>query len=434
MTVYEDQNAELARADVTTGGHQAPPLTPPATQLSWRALGRRLRSITPAALARFLLVLGVLLFLARILSAASAAVLPFVFGAVVAYLLLPLVDLLARRLPRPAAILLIFFASSIVLIGAVAYSIPVLVDQVGVLLEALPDREDISVLLDRVGVLVAGLPAPVQSLIQESAPEIYETIQTNVGVYLQSAFRFLPGVTADLLNTFSFLLGFLAVPLWLFYALKDAHQGRHLLDRMLPQWMRADVWAVLRIVNRVLHNYIRAQVILSLVVGICVFLGLNLLSWLGVEGIHSTLVLAIIAGLTETITIIGPLLGAIPAVLMGLLTSWQTALAIVILYALIQQFENTFLVPLITGDTLNIHPAILILIIVVASQFGLIYMVLAAPLAAVVRDLFLYAYGRLADPPARAGVLPGDPVPVATTSPAESPARAASPVLVDPAE
>jgi predicted PurR-regulated permease PerM len=172
--------------------------------------------------------------------------------------------------------------------------------------------------------------------------------------------------------------------------------------------MKADVWAVVHITDRVLRNYVRGQLILSFVIGTCVYLGLNLLSLLGVQGIHSTLLLAIIAGVTESITIIGPLLGAIPAVLMGLLTSWQSALAIVILYVLIQQLENTFLVPLITGDTLNIHPAILILVIVVASQFGLIYMVLAAPLVALVRDLFLYVYGRLGDPPAPAGVLPDE--------------------------
>jgi predicted PurR-regulated permease PerM len=84
---------------------------------------------------------------------------------------------------------------------------------------------------------------------------------------------------------------------------------------------------------------------------------------------------------------------------------------------LIQQVENAVLVPHVTGKTLNIHPAILMVALVALSQFGLLWAILAAPLMALARDLFRYVYGRFADPPHPAGELPNT-APEAEATPA----------------
>ena len=167
----------------------------------------------------------------------------------------------------------------------------------------------------------------------------------------------------------------------------------------------ADVVAVLKITDNVFGNYVRGQLILGLMVGGSAFLGLHALSLLGIEGIHSTLLLGIFAGITELIPTIGPIIGAIPAVIMGLFMSWKATIAIVLLYVLIQQIENAVLVPRVTGNALNIYPAILMLVLVALSQFGLLWAILAAPLLALARDLFRYVYGRFADPPRPAGMV-----------------------------
>jgi len=104
-------------------------------------------------------------------------------------------------------------------------------------------------------------------------------------------------------------------------------------------------------------------------------------------------------------------LGTIPAVLFGLTSSWQTALAILLLYVAIHFLRNWLLSPMFTGGSVKIHPVILLVILVIASQFGLIWLFLGAPLAQIVYDLYRYTYGRLSDPPLPAGILPGEPVP-----------------------
>jgi hypothetical protein len=109
---------------------------------------------------------------------------------------------------------------------------------------------------------------------------------------------------------------------------------------------------------------------------------------------------------------------------------------VTILYIAIQQLENHILVPRIIGESVGVHPAILMVVLVVCSQvFGLLGAILSAPLSAMARDLFLYLYGRLSDPPRPAGVLPErlrpfvTPIEVPQTpspSPAQSPTSESS--------
>ncbi|MCH7554331.1 MAG: AI-2E family transporter, partial [Chloroflexi bacterium] len=101
--------------------------------------------------------------------------------------------------------------------------------------------------------------------------------------------------------------------------------------------------------------------------------------------------LGLIAGVFELIPIIGPLLGAIPGVLVALATSPADVPWVILLYAGVQLVENAFLVPRIQGRAVDIHPAIIMLLLVISSEVaGLWGVIVAVPLAAVARDVFLY--------------------------------------------
>ena len=116
------------------------------------------------------------------------------------------------------------------------------------------------------------------------------------------------------------------------------------------------------------------------------------------------MLLAIIAGITEFIPVLGPILGAIPAILLSLFISPQTALAVLVVYVVVQQLENNILVPRIVGESVGVHPAILTVALIAMGQvFGLLGVVLSAPLCAIARDLFIYVYARLGGAPAQDG-------------------------------
>jgi predicted PurR-regulated permease PerM len=95
----------------------------------------------------------------------------------------------------------------------------------------------------------------------------------------------------------------------------------------------------------------------------------------------------------------------IPGVLIGLFISPATALFVALVYIVVQQIENSFLVPRIIGGSIGIHPAILtVVVIAMGYTFGLLGVILAAPAAAIARDLFIYAHRRLDGQPAEAAV------------------------------
>jgi predicted PurR-regulated permease PerM len=377
----------------------------------WRRLMLAVAAVTPSRLIQFLLVIGALYVISLILRASFSALIPFFFGALLAYLLLPLVDRVEKvGTPRWAAILLVFSLALLAVGLFISFIIPPIFEQFNSLLRAIPNTERVESWMAQIQVLIARLPPEAQTFIYDGLNQALATLRVNLATYIRNVFTFLTTSLFGLLNTLGFLLGFLIIPFWLFYVLKDAQHGRSSLNSVLPGWFRNDFWAMLRIVDKVFSSYIRAQLLLGLIIGICTFLGLSTLQLFGVQGIQYTLLLAVWAGITELIPFVGPVLGAIPAILIASTASWQSALAVLALYVVIQQLEGNVLVPKVTGDSLRIHPAVLMVLLIVMSQFGFIWIVLAGPVAATARDLFLYIYGRFDDPPRPAGLLPDEAV------------------------
>jgi predicted PurR-regulated permease PerM len=211
---------------------------------------------------------------------------------------------------------------------------------------------------------------------------------------------------SNLFNLVSFLFGFIVVPFWVFYVLRDQRKGKRAIDRLLPHLLRADFWALVRIVDQIFGSWIRAQLFLSTVLAVEIWVGLNLLRLMGFQGIQYTVLLAFIGFITSPIPYIANYLAIIPALFMGLQNSIQTTVAIIVVYVISQNVQDNLLSPKINGAALNVHPAILMPLLVVLGRFGLIWVILSGPIAATCRDLFQYVYGRLADPPRPAGLLP----------------------------
>ncbi len=365
-------------------------------------------------IARWGLVLLALYGAGWLLWQARSALLPFVIGAFLAYLFLPLVNRFDRRMPRWAAILLVYVVVLVLVVTFFAFLVPPLVEQITQLIRSLPDLPTLerwaNRLLEEYQQLLANLPPNVQAEVQQTVAEVLtsalNTIRTNLLSYLQGIGTFLVNSLLSVASTVAFLLGFFLVPFWLFYVLMDQQAGRDTLNRLLPTGLRADFWSVITIIDADLSGYIRGQLLLGLVVGLAAGIGLGVLNMFGFQ-VPYVLLLAVIAGVTELIPIIGPIIGAVPAVLLGFIDSPTTGLAVLLLYVGIQQLENNFLVPRIVGDSVGIHPAILMVLLVVCSQvFGILGAILSAPMGAVSRDVFQYLYGRLSEPPRPPGEMP----------------------------
>jgi predicted PurR-regulated permease PerM len=377
---------------------------------AWQRLWLRIQGITPSGLVRFLLVLLALGFLVWLIVSAFQSLALFLIGIMLAYISLPIVDWLDRFLPRWLATLLVILGE-IALIGLfLAFFIPALIQQTQSFLRFLPSPQQLQNYFNQLAGRARGWPEPVRVFLQGTLEQTAAKVQNNFTQYIVSLLGVAVRGIVGLLTAFSFLLSLLVLPTWLFAVLNNQRRGVRLVDHLLPNWLRPDFWAVARIIDRTFRVYFRELLIMAIVVGIATYAGLMLLTRLGIP-VPFPILLAMLAGFTDLIPSIGMLLGTIPAVLFGLTYSWQTALAILGLYVVIHFLRNWLLAPLFTGGSITIHSVILLVILVIASQFGLIWLFLGAPLAQVVYDLYRYAYGRVSDPPRPAGVLPGDPVP-----------------------
>jgi predicted PurR-regulated permease PerM len=192
------------------------------------------------------------------------------------------------------------------------------------------------------------------------------------------------------------IFGYLLLPVWVFYILKDRTVLTGQFDRSLPAAWRFDVWAVLRIAKRVFGQWVRAQLVLGITVGVFTFVGLILLSRFvdPVFGRYAIL-LSITAGILELLPIIGPIISAVPAVLLAATAGLEPVIAALVLYTLVQQVENNVLVPKIQGDAVEMHPAAVMFAIIIGGALaGLLGAILALPVTAAARDVVRYLFRR----------------------------------------
>jgi predicted PurR-regulated permease PerM len=337
-------------ADVQTSNncepnHDQAPTAVALARRDWRQLGDLVRGIRPRDILRWALVASAAWGLGALLWNARDALLPFEVGAVLAYLLLPLVNRLSRRLPRAVATLVVFLGGLLVFALILAAVLPPLTAQLLHLTSTPPDFTAFGRQVERVQVLYRRLPDAQQRFIIDGLSGAIGAARDNIVGYRQTAGTFLVGGVFNILNVFSFLLGFFILPFWLFYVLKDQPDGRRALDRLLPPWLRPDFWAGMGIVDEVLGRFIRGQLLLAVTIAVLAFGGLTGLQIAGVAGIQYTVVLAVFAGIAELIPLVGPIISAIPAILVGLAYSWQTTAIITALYLVIQQLENNLIAP-----------------------------------------------------------------------------------------
>ena len=385
-------------------------------QQAWQRLWLRIQSITPSGLLRFLLMVIALAGLIWLIASTFQSLAAFVIGIMLAYITLPVVNWLNRFLPRGLAVLLVILGEIALVALFFALLIPAVIQQLLRFLQTLPTTDQLRASFTQLAQQTQSWPQPVRVFLRGWLQQSTVNLQHNFTQYILGLVSLGARSILGLLSAFSFVLSLLVIPTWMFALLNDQRKGVRAVDRLLPDWLRPDFWAVARILDRTFRVYFRELVVMAIAVGLLTYLGLLLLARLGVQGIPFPILLAVLAGFTDFIPSIGTLLGTIVAVLFGLTSSWQTALAILLLYVAIHFLRNWLLSPMLTGGSVKIHPVILLVILVIASQFGLIWLFLGAPLAQIVFDLYRYVYGRLSDPPRPAGILPGESVPTTRES------------------
>jgi predicted PurR-regulated permease PerM len=337
------------------------------------------------------IVIGILLWMAR------DSVRPFVVGLLFVYLLDPPVRWLVRRgVRRTLAILIVYVVGIIAFIEFLALTLTPLVNEIVRFVSDFPRlAADLDAQLQRLGEFYQRLqiPAAIRDWIDGILAGIGQGGSGGGGLDLTFLLPLLTGAGSLL----GLVFGYLILPVWVAYLLKDKVALTSTFDQSLPSTWRFDTWAIIKTVEHDFGKWVRGQLILGVAVGIFTFIGLLILSALidPIFGRYAVL-LSIIAGVLELVPIIGPIVSAVPAVLLAATAGPAAVIAALLLYTLVQQIENNFFVPKIQGDAIQLHPAAVIFAIIIGGALaGLLGAILALPVTAAFRDVVRYLFRRL---------------------------------------
>ncbi|HUV76205.1 MAG TPA: AI-2E family transporter [Dehalococcoidales bacterium] len=340
---------------------------------------------------RLLSIVLVAIIVFWVLYLLRTAIFPFILGLIFVYLLMPVVSWLERKLPRPGDwpqfkrvfSILVVFIVLLTLVAAFSYFIvTAIIDASLVLAESAPYF---------IGKSLYQIQEWLEGLRQQFPPEIRQEVDRallEAGVALGNTIRdaFVTGISF-VPRTFSIFLGLAALPLFLFYTLKDSEKLKRNFYSVFSAGITEHISNITNIIESVLGRYLRAQLMLGLIVAYFSFIGLLILR------IPFAPVLALLAGIGELIPTLGPWISGAIVAIVTLAVAPDKVVWVILIFLVIQLLENNLLVPRIQGGFLHIHPAVLIALLVIGAYIaGLWGLLLAAPLTATGMEIYKYVH------------------------------------------
>jgi len=307
---------------------------------------------------------------------------PVFMGIALAFALNPLVKFFRKipfrggqHLPQAVAILLSF-----VVFGGLIYFL------VNYLL--LPLFSEVNKLLVRLPVLTNQSDNGWEIFLnQQTKSALPSNLQTLIDNILALATSHVMAVVQNLVtSTFDMalsLIGLIIVPFLTFYFLKDWRTLRIMTINVFSYESQPLVANILDDIGTMLSAYVKGMFQLCMIAGICITIGTYFL------GIQFPLVLGFIAVVVETVPVLGPILGSIPAVFIAYSQDTALALKVVIFYVIFYQIDGQFIMPTIMGKYIALHPVLIILGVLVGGKlFGIVGLLFAVPVVAVCKVLY----------------------------------------------
>lgn len=311
---------------------------------------------------------------------------PIFFGLIIAWLFDPLVRKLQnKKIPRIIGCFIsyIIILSIIILVGYLF--IPSFTNQIKDFASAIPDiLDDLTDFIARVvnrfdtnnTINISKLKKQIISTVTD-----YSTgLATNIPKYALSIGKSIVSVGVN------FGLGLMVG----FYLLYDFNKINGKIESVLPINWRDNYNELVQRINTSLRSYVQGVLIVMLLVFLTQSIGLTL------AGLKAPLVFALFCAVTDIIPYFGPYIGGIPAVIVGFTISPITGICVLISIIIVQLLENNFYQPLIMGHTMKLHPVTIMLgLLIFQHFFGIIGMVVATPVIACLKILFIFINEKL---------------------------------------
>lgn len=332
----------------------------------------------------FLIILGLLgvwfIFVER------AILTPFIVAGIFAYLLNPLVTFFAKNLkiPRVLSILFIYgFLITVVLVGSILLSSRIIAESTELRIFAMKSLQNSQL-------QIRALP----DWLRPTAYDVVINLKRSRFLGLvggQSLFPLFSQAISRVISFFIFLFS-------AFYFLKDGEKFFQKILAITPGKYKIEVEILFRKINAILSSYLRGQIFLVFLMSLATYIALFIL------GIRFAFLIAIFSGFAEIVPVVGPIVASAVAISVVLLTGTihfglspiQGAVILAIIYFVLRHMEDYFVIPYVMGRITKL-PSFVIFFAVVAGGHlaGLLGLILAVPVAAVLRLLVEFSFDQI---------------------------------------
>lgn len=332
------------------------------------------------------LLLGGLALTGVVVYLLGPVLVPFVTAAILAYVADPLVDRLQEwKLPRTLAVVLVFLVLSAVALLLLLVLIPLVEEQIRVLVQKLPRYID--------WLQAEGLPWLTARLGMSETTLDLATLKKAIQEHWQQAGGVAREMLAQVSRSGLALVGWIAnllvTVVVTFYLLRDWDEVVERVHALVPRSNEAVIGRLARQSDEVLGAFLRGQLLVMLALGLIYSVGLSII------GLDFALLIGLVAGLISFVPYLGTIVGVLAALVAALLQFHDPLYLgyVGIVFIIGQTLEGMVLTPWLVGDRIGLHPVVVIFAVLAGGQlFGFVGILLALPVAAVAMVLLRYAH------------------------------------------
>ncbi|GAA3913162.1 AI-2E family transporter [Litoribacillus peritrichatus] len=311
---------------------------------------------------------------------------PFLLGALIAYVGDPIVDKLEEhQCPRAVGVSIVFSVFTLLSILALLLIVPSLLKQLEALRALVPNAvmwaEKVAApwLADNLG----------WELERLSSSNIRQAVQNKLSGHGSLLASVAAQVTTSSLSMLVWVANLLLVPVVSFYLMRDWDTIIERIHNLLPRNLEQNITYLAKESDEVLGAFLKGQLMVMLALGVIYSLGL----W--IVGLDLALLIGMVAGLSSIVPYLGFIVGIGAALIAAVFQfqEWLPLLYVCIVFGVGQTLESVLLTPILVGDKIGLHPVAVIFAIMAGGQlFGFVGVLLALPVAAVVMVILRFAY------------------------------------------
>jgi len=335
-------------------------------------------------------LIGLILIIAGIfyvLSLIRIAIIPGIIGIFIAYMLIPLVKLLRKKIKKIWAVTITYIIFLAIVFVLFFFIIPLVYEEFRSIIIKLPfliNKFSISLnnfisnntFLKNIELLSGTKFLPSNSFeIAQFFAEKFNLANINI-------FKSATSITKTALNI---ILNFIIGPVLGFYLLKDSEKIVILFLRIIPKRKKYNTIVIINRINSVFENYIRGQLIDAAIIAILVTIGMMILK------VEFSMLIGVMTFVFSLIPVIGPIIPVIPAALSAILSSPLKALIVVLIFIVVHLINYFFINPYIMKNRTGVHPGLVLFSLVAGGAlYGWLGIFLAIPIVAAIQEIFKY--------------------------------------------